>query len=103
MDVEEPELLSCMPDYRLNLIEPAAMGAEDFAMFHSDLGDVLGFIKYSEDLDELEAFLSKADRMRDLDAEAARVIRECTGIEIRIDEKAETVDVHEAVREIWKA
>ncbi len=32
MSTQDPEILNCAADYRLNLIEPAAMSAEDLAV-----------------------------------------------------------------------
>lgn len=61
---------------------------------------VLGFIKYSNDGEELEAFLSNESGLEALDVEAARVIRACTNTEIEIDEKAEVIDVCKAEREM---
>ena len=60
----------------------------------------MGFIKYSNDGDELDAFLSKECGLQALDIEAARVIRECTNTNIQFDEKAEVVDVCKAVQEM---
>ena len=89
-----------MADYRINLIEPAAMSEEDLDKFQSNLRAVLGFIKYSNDSDALDAFLSKESSLHDLDVEAARVISMCTNTQIDIDEKAEVVDVCKAVQEM---
>ncbi len=89
-----------MADYRINLIEPAAMSEEDLDKFQSNLRAVLGFIKYSNDSDALGAFLSKETSLHDLDVEAARVISMCTNTQIDIDENAEVVDVCKAVQDM---
>ena len=100
MSTQDPDLLSCVADYRINLIEPAAMSAEDLDKFQSNLGAVLGFIKYSNDSDALDAFLARESELRDLDREAARVLGVCTNTEIVIDENAEVVDVCKAVQDM---
>ena len=100
MSTQNPDILKCVADYKLNLIEPAAMGADDLEKFHSSLRAVLGFIKYSNDGDELDAFLSNERELESLDVEAARVIKACTNTDIEIDEKAEVINVCKAVREM---
>ena len=65
-----------------------------------NLRAALGFIKYSNDSDALDAFLSKETSLHDLDVEAARVISMCTNTQIDIDEDAEAVDVCKAVQDM---
>ena len=100
MSTQDPELLNCVADYKINLIEPAAMSAEDLDKFQSNLRAVLGFIKYSSDSDALDAFLSKESSLHNLDVEAARVIGVCTNTEIAIDDNSEVVDVCKAVQDM---
>ena len=100
MSTQNPDLLKCVADYRINLIEPAAMSVEDLDKFHSNLRAVLGFIKYSNDSEALDAFLSKESSLHNLDIEAARVIGVCTNTQIDIDEDAEVVDVCKAVQDM---
>ena len=100
MSVQDRDILKYVADYKLNLIEPAAMGTDDLDRLHSSLRAVLGFIKYSNDGDELDVFLSKERGLRALDVEAARVIKACANTEIEIDEKAKVIDVCKAEREM---
>lgn len=89
-----------MADYRINLIEPAAISAEDLDKFRSNLRAVLGFIKYSENGDALDAFLARESSLKALDVEAARVIKVCTKTELEFDENAEVVNVCKAEQEM---
>ncbi len=100
MSTKNPNVLKCAADYRINLIEPAAMSDEDLDKFQSNLRAVLGFIKYSNNSDALDAFLSKESSLHNLDAEAARVISMCTNTQIDIDEDTEVVDVCKAVQDM---
>ena len=100
MSLQDPEILKYVADYHLNLIEPAAMGEDDLDKFQSNLRSVLGFIKYSNDGEELDKFLSKEHGLEALDVEAARVIRACASTEIEIDDNAEVVNVCKAEREM---
>ena len=100
MSTKNPNVLKCAADYRINLIEPVAMSDEDLDKFQSNLRAVLGFIKYSNNSDALDAFLSKESSLHNLDAEAARVISMCTNTQIDIDEDTEVVDVCKAVQDM---
>ena len=48
---------SMLPDYQLHLVSPAELSKADFGKFHTSLGDVLEFIKYSMDKDKLVEWL----------------------------------------------
>lgn len=100
MSTQDPGILRFVANYELNLIEPAALSTEDLGKFRSNLRSVLGFIKYSTDSDELNAFLTNDSGLRKLDAEAARVIRNCTNTDITIDEKDEVIDLCKAVQDM---
>ena len=100
MSLQDPEILKYAADYQLNLIEPAAMGADDLDRLRSNLRCVLGFIKYSDNGEELEEFLSKERGLEALDVEAARVIKACARTQIEIDDDAEVVNVCKAEREM---
>ena len=100
MSTQDPEILNYAADYRLNLIEPAEMSTEDLARLRSSLRAVLGFIKYSNDGDALDAFLASESSLRSLDVEAARVIKMCAKTEIEFDENAEVIDVCKAEQQM---
>ncbi len=100
MSTQDPDILKCVADYKLNLIEPAVMGEADFDKLQSSLRLVLSFIKYSNSGDELDAFLSRESGLKELDVEAARVIKACVNAEIEIDEKEEAIDMCKAEQEM---
>ena len=97
MSIQDPEIQKYVADYQINLIEPAAMGEEDLAKFQSDLGSVLGFIKYANDEAALNNLLSNDTSLKRLGTEAAQVIRVCTNTKIEIDDGEEEIDVCKAV------
>ena len=74
LSVKNPKILSFVPDYRINLIAPAQIEAEDMNKFRSSLREVLLYIKYSKDREELSKLLEDDPRFRKLDVEAAVVI-----------------------------
>ena len=74
LSVKDPKLLAFVPDYRINLIAPAQIEAGDMDRFKSSLREVLLYIKYSKDREELSKLLEDDPRFRKLDVEAAVVI-----------------------------
>lgn len=100
ISVQNPDILSCAADYRINLIEPATMSAEDLDKLQSSLRAVLGFIKYSNNGEALDAFLAKEDSLKALEVEAAKVIKMCTKTAIEFNENADVTDVCKAEQEI---
>lgn len=88
-----------MQDYRLHLIDPARLTAEQLGKFSTSLREVLGYIKYSRSKDELSEFLTDNPRMV-MEASAARVIKVVTNTPIRIPEGEATVDMCKAVEEM---
>lgn len=57
MAAEDAAIRSMLPDYRIHLVSPAELSKADFGKFHTSLGDVLEFIKYSMDKDKLVEWL----------------------------------------------
>ena len=100
MSVQDPDILKYVADYRINLIEPFEMEEDDLAKLRSSLRPVLGFIKYSKDSEELNAYLSKDSELKALDVRAARVIKVCANIDIQINEGEKVVDVCKAVQDM---
>lgn len=48
MATDDEKILSFVPDYRVNLIEPAGMTSDKIGKFRSTLREVFSFIKYSK-------------------------------------------------------
>lgn len=51
LSVDDEKLLSYIPDYSINLIEPAKISDEEYDRFKTDLGAVMQFIKHQSDED----------------------------------------------------
>lgn len=47
MGIRDRSVLDLVPDYTINLLQPADLGEEDFTRFHTELGQVLEYIRYS--------------------------------------------------------
>ena len=88
MRVKDPEILKLIPDYRLHLIEPAGLEKEELLKFQSSFREVMGYIKYSQNAEELIRYTKDNPRMN-MDKSAARVIAAMTKTEIPYEEETE--------------
>ncbi len=101
MDVSDPDVLACMDNYHVRLIAPAQMADEEIMKFQSSLREVMLFIKYSKDKENLSRVLAANEmRFRELERRAADVIETITNSGIKYDESEEVVNVCQAIREI---
>ena len=99
MDVKNESILSFVQDYRMHLIDPAKLNAEDLKRFSTSLREVIGYIKYSKNKERLTEFLKSNPRML-VEANAARVIKAVTNTPLDIPDGAEVIDVCKAVEEM---
>ena len=101
MEVSDPAVQACMDNYHVRLIAPAQMTDEEIMKFQSSLREVMLFIKYSKDKENLSRVLvTNEKRFRELERRAADVIETITNSGIKYDESEEVVDVCQAIREI---
>ena len=101
MEVSDPAVQACMDNYHVRLIAPAQMMDEEIMKFQSSLREVLFFIKYSEDKEELNRILeNNQKRFRELDRRAVDVIQAVTNSGIKYKKSEEVVDVCKAIQEM---
>ena len=99
MDLKDERLLKFVQDYRIFLIDPYKLTANDLEKFSSSLGDVLGYIKYSKDKKALSKFLNDSKAMI-MDNDAARVIRDITNTPIYVPDGKGKIDMCKAVKDM---
>ena len=100
LSVQDPEILSLVPDYRINLFSPAEIKDEKLDKLQSNLKEVMLFIKYSKDKRKLQELTSKNSGFQSLELKAARVIDSITGINLRFTETEGSVNMYQAVQEM---
>ena len=100
LSVQDPEILSLVPDYRINLFSPAEIKDEEPDKLQSNLKEVMLFIKYSKDKRKLQELTSHNPGFRSLELKAARVIDSITGIHLRFTETEGSVNMCQAVQEM---
>ena len=91
LSVDNVELLSYVPDYKINLIEPAKISDENFDKFKTDLGAVIQFIKHQSDKDG--SWIKGNSRFNHVEKEAVELINIITGAKFARDDKEEVVDM----------
>ena len=100
LSVQDPEILSMVPDYRINLFSPAEIKDEELDKLQSNLKEVMLFIKYSKDKRKLQELTTQSPGFRSLELKAARVIDSITGINLRFTETEGSVNMCQAVQEM---
>lgn len=90
LSVDDDELLSYVPNYKINLIEPAKSSDEDYDKFKTDVGSVLQFIKHQSDEDG--SWIKGKTRFKHVEKEAVELINLITGSKITGEDKEEVVD-----------
>lgn len=101
MTVDDPDILRLVPNYRIQLIDPARIDFDDLRKFDTSLREVLGYIKYSKNKELLSAFLNWSSRVW-IERNAAQVIKAITKTPIDIPEEAEAINVCEAIEAMMK-
>ena len=99
MEVDSRELRASLPDYRINLVSPAELGKEEFGKFHSSLGDVLEFIKYSSDKKKLMEWLHEEKRELTLGRKEVEVLNACVNAKLAMKPEEEEVEVCKAIED----
>ncbi|MBE5922414.1 MAG: transposase [Lachnospiraceae bacterium] len=100
LTVQDEATLANVDDYRLRLISPYDLTDEELDKFHTNLREVLSYIKYSKDKTKLCELVNRNKNFQELDRDAAMVINYCTGSEIEIDEGEEKINMCKAHEDI---
>lgn len=99
-DKQDARVLALVPDYKINLLAPASIEDEDFGKFQSSLKEVLSFIKYARDKDELKKVLDADESFRHLGRKEVDVLNACVGAKIAVKEGEEAIDVCLAIQQM---
>ena len=98
---EMMEMRTFIQDYKIHLIDPAALEPDELEKFSTSLREVLGCIKYSKDKEKLSSFIRNNTRMM-LEINAARVIQAITNITLDLSEEVEEVDMCKAIDDMMQ-
>ena len=93
-------MMSFVPDYKINLLEPAALSDEDLAKFTTDFGRVMEFLKCSNDRQKMRELLAEGSPFESISTSAALVLNSCANMRIQINQDKETTNMCKALQEI---
>ena len=99
MSTRDMELLSFVENYRIHLIDPAKLTEEQLNQFSTSLKEVMGYIKYSKNKEELLKFL-QTDTHRSIEMNAVRVIKTITNTPIEVSEEEEEIEMCKAIEDL---
>lgn len=100
MDVPD-EILRFVPDYKIQLIDPAGMSRADLMKLETSLREVMGYIKYSKDKQSFHKYMKENSRTT-IERLAAQVIKTITRTPIDIPEGVEEINMCEAIEAMVK-
>ena len=103
LDIKDPSLLSMIENYKVHLIAPSALTKEKMSKFKTNLREVLSFIKYSKDKDQVRTLVESNPRFAAMDPNAAMVIRTCTHYDFPIEpeRKGGNINMGNALQDIF--
>ena len=96
----DEELMALVPDYKINLISPSNLSADDLTRFHTELGLVLGYIRYARDKDALATYVKGEERFRSVGVETAQLVNVITDSRLEYDPGKERVDMCKAIEDM---
>ena len=93
-------ILAHTPDYHVNLIAPGKMSDEDIDEFHSNLREVMLYIKYSKDKKKLDKIIEEDSNFQSVERQAADVINIVTGSKLKYPEGKGDVNMCLAIQQM---
>lgn len=93
-------ILSHAPDYHVNLIAPKEMSDEEINEFHSNLREVMLYIKYSKDKTKLDEIIERDSNFQSVERQAAEVINVVTGSKLKYPEGKGDVNMCQAIQQM---
>ncbi len=93
-------ILTHAPDYHVNLIAPKEMSDDEINEFHSNLREVMLYIKYSKDKNTLNKIVEEDIKFKSMERQAAEVINVVTGSKLKYPEGKGDVNMCLAIQQM---
>ena len=93
-------MLAHAPDYHVNLIAPKEMADGEINEFHSNLREVMLYIKYSGDKEKLNEIIEGDSKFQSMERQAAEVINVVTGSKLKYPEGKGSVNMCLAIQQM---
>ena len=97
---QDARVLAFVPDYKINLIAPAAIEDSEFEKFQTTLKEVLSFIKYSGNADKLQEVIGIDEKFRHLGRNEVDVLNACVNANLTMKKGEEVLVVCLAIQTI---
>ena len=97
LDGIDEDILAEVDDYRLHLIVPAEI--QDFSLFQTDFGKAMKYIAVSTSAEKIKE-ISKDAAFAKVEADTVRLINECTGSNITVQEGEVYVNMCKGLEEL---
>ena len=88
------------PDYHVNLIAPKEMSDDEINEFHSNLREVMLYIKYSKDKETLDRVVRENLKFQSIERQAAEVINVVTGSKLKYPDGKGDVNMCLAIQQM---
>lgn len=93
-------ILAHAPDYHVNLIAPKEMSDDEINEFHSNLREVMLYIKYSKDKQTLNEVVAEDIKFQSMERQAAELINVVTGSKLKYPEGKGEVNMCLAIQQM---
>ena len=93
-------ILAHAPDYHVNLIAPRETSDDEINEFHSNLREVMLYIKYSKDKKTLNKVVKEDIKVQSMERQAAEVINIVTGSKLKYPEGKGDVNMCLAIQQM---
>lgn len=93
-------ILAHAPDYHVNLIAPKEMSDDEINEFHSNLREVMLYIKYSKDKQTLNKIVKEDIKFQSMERQAAELINVVTGSKLKYPEGKGAVNMCLAIQQM---
>ena len=97
---ENKDFMTFVQDYKINLIQPAALSDDELKKFVTDFKQVMKFLKYSNDKAKMRELLKEDSSYENISTQAALVLKSCANIGIKINQKEEKTNMCRAIQEM---
>ncbi len=93
-------ILAHTPDYHVNLIAPKEMSDDEINEFHSNLREVMLYIKYSQNKEILDRVVRENLKFQSMERQAAEVINVVTGSKLKYPDGKGDVNMCLAIQQM---
>lgn len=98
--ITDSVILAHAPDYHVNLIAPKEMSDDEINEFHSNLREVMLYIKYSKDKQTLNKVVQEDIKFQNMERQAAELINVVTGSKLKYPEGKGDVNMCLAIQQM---